>query len=83
MYQLLWLAFLGNSKSLRLMRAKGLIPDHLMPSEGEHTLEEARELDKLLRRQKTDKKQEAWGALKARKRTLRSTATARPHRTHI
>jgi hypothetical protein len=77
-YQLLWLAFLGNSKSLRLMRAKGLIPDHLMPSEGEHTLEEARELDKLLRRQKTDKKQEAWGSFEGTKEDVTEYCDSTP-----
>jgi hypothetical protein len=81
MYELLFLAFLGNSKKLKLLRAQKLIPDRLMPAEGNHlsdTPEQARELAKLIGKQKTDQKQEAWGSFKGTKEDVTAYCNSTP-----
>ncbi len=53
MYRFLFVAFLGDSKT-----AKRHPDPRLRPSDGDHTVEEARELAKLIGKQGTDKKKD-------------------------
>ena len=70
MYEMLFVAFLGNSPMTEKLRMRKLIPDRLARGRSDQTVEEARGIAKAISQQATDKKQEAWGSFEGTKEDI-------------